>query len=255
MNWSCFATPAEAVCGRFCNIDMRQFMKNSALEADIFTKDSVDVEGINEITVRNIATENKITVPYSELLENKAKYINTYEYFHNGKWAVIDSVGKQKLGIKYWTDFGYHMWGKGYFTNSHMLPFGMKTTLANKIKWEAPFHEITNAGHIFYHKMDGDLSKNLEGVEQAMNAMYEGGMGYFTVTMDSDTCIAPKPDGTFCGFHGVINGKCPKCGNTLDKYILRVRRITGYLTGSPRKRLEWNWNPGKLKELGDRVSI
>ena len=255
MNWSCFATPAEAVCGRFCNIDMRQFMKNSALEGDIFTKDSVDVEGLEEITVRNIATENKITVPYSELLENKGKYINTYEYFHNGKWAVIDSVGKQKLGIKYWTDFGYHMWGKGYFTNSHMLPFGMKTTLANKIKWEAPFHEITNAGHIFYHKMDGDLSKNLEGVEQAMNAMYEGGMGYFTVTMDSDTCIAPKPDGTFCGFHGVINGKCPKCGNTLDKYILRVRRITGYLTGSPRKRLEWNWNPGKLKELGDRVSI
>jgi anaerobic ribonucleoside-triphosphate reductase len=103
--------------------------------------------------------------------------------------------------------------------------------------------------------MDGDLSKNLEGVEQAMNAMYEGGMGYFTVTMDSDTCIAPKPDGTFCGFHGVINGKCPKCGNALDKYILRVRRITGYLTGSPRKRLELNWNPGKIKELGDRVSI
>ena len=56
MNWSCFATPAEAVCGRFCNIDMRQFMKNSAIESDIFTKDSVDVEGVTETTLSNIPT-------------------------------------------------------------------------------------------------------------------------------------------------------------------------------------------------------
>lgn len=256
MNWSCFATPAEAVCGRFCNIDMHQFMRNKVLEDELFTKDSFDIEDAEScINVRNIATGNKIAVPYAVVLENKSTYVDNYEYCHDGKWGIIDSVSKQKICVKYWTDFGYQMWGKGYLTNSHMLPFDMRTTLANKIKWEAPFHKITNAGHIFYHKMDGDLSKNLEGVEQAMNAMYEGGMGYFTVTMDSDTCIAPKPDGTFCGFHGVINGKCPKCGNILEKYIIRVRRITGYLTGSPRKSIGDSWNPGKLKELNNRVSI
>lgn len=256
MNWSCFATPAEAVCGRFCNIDMHQFMRNKVLEDELFTKDSFDIEDAETcINVRNIATGNKIAVPYAVVLENKSTYVDNYEYCHDGKWGIIDSVSKQKIGVKYWTDFGYQLWGKGYLTNSHMLPFDLKTTLANKIKWEAPFHKITNAGHIFYHKMDGDLSKNLEGVEQAMNAMYEAGMGYFTVTMDSDTCIAPQADGTICGFHGVINGRCPKCGNMLEKYIIRVRRITGYLTGSPRKSIFDAWNPGKIKEWGNRVNI
>lgn len=256
MNWSCFATPAEAVCGRFCNIDMHQFMRNAALEDELFTKESYDIEDANAcISVRSIATKNKVTIPYPELLENKSAYVDKYEYCHDGKWGIIDSISKQKIGVKYWTDFGYHMWGKGYLTNSHMLPFSLKTTLANKIKWEAPFHKITNAGHIFYHKMDGDLSKNLEGVEQAMNAMYEGGMGYFTVTMDSDTCIAPQPNGKPCGFHGVINGRCPKCGNMLEKYIIRVRRITGYLTGAPQKSIFDAWNQGKINEWGDRVNI
>ena len=256
MNWSCFATPAEAVCGRFCNIDMHQFMRNAALEDELFTKESYDVEDANAcVSVRSIATKNKVSIPYPELLENKSAYVDKYEYCHDGKWGIIDSISKQKIGVKYWTDFGYHMWGKGYLTNSHMLPFSLKTTLANKIKWEAPFHKITNAGHIFYHKMDGDLSKNLEGVEQAMNAMYEGGMGYFTVTMDSDTCIAPQPNGKPCGFHGVINGRCPKCGNMLEKYIIRVRRITGYLTGAPQKSIFDAWNQGKINEWGDRVNI
>jgi len=256
MNWSCFATPAEAVCGRFCNIDMRQFVKNPSIEADAFTKESVDAETLGEeITVRDYATRNTIKVKYADLLENKAKFINSYEVLVNDKWGLIDSITAQKLGVKYWTEFGYRMWGKGYLTNSHMLPFALKTTLANKIKWEAPFHKITNAGHIFYHKMDGDLSKNLEGVEKAMNAMYEGGMGYFTVTMDSDTCIAPQPNGKPCGFHGVINGRCPKCGNMLEKYIIRVRRITGYLTGSPAKSIFDVWNPAKKNELDDRVNI
>lgn len=256
MNWSCFATPAEAVCGRFCNIDMHQFMRNKVLEDELFTKDIFDIEDAEScINVRNIATGNKIAVPYAVVLENKSTYVDNYEYCHDGKWGIIDAVSKQKICVKYWTDFGYQLWGKGYLTNSHMLPFDLRTTLANKIKWEAPFHKITNAGHIFYHKMDGDLSKNLEGVEQAMNAMYEAGMGYFTVTMDSDTCIAPQADGTICGFHGVINGHCPKCGNMLEKYIIRVRRITGYLTGSPRKSIFDAWNPGKIREWGNRVNI
>ena len=61
--------------------------------------------------------------------------------------------------------------------------------------------------------------------------------------------------GKVCHFHGVIDGKCPKCGNADENYIVRVRRITGYLSGSPRKSITLSWNDGKLKELQNRVNI
>ena len=79
--------------------------------------------------------------------------------------------------------------------------------------------------------------------------MYDGDLGYFTITMDSDDCLE-------CGYHGIINdGGCPKCGNKNEDKIVRVRRITGYLTGSPRKSITKSWNDGKLAELDDRQNI
>jgi ribonucleoside-triphosphate reductase len=185
LNWSCFATPAEATAGRFANIDKNLFQNNKKLA---------------------------------------------------------------KLDL-------FQLFGKGYYTNSHMLPFDLKTTLPNKLDWEAPFHAITNAGHIFYYKLDGDLSKNLEAVKSVIDAMYEANLGYFTCTMDSDTCINKLEDGTTCMFHGVIDKKCPKCGSELEDDFIRVRRITGYLSGSPRKSITKSWNDGKLAELKNRVNI
>lgn len=160
-----------------------------------------------------------------------------------------------KLKLKKWSNFGWQLYGKGYLTNSHMLPYDLKTCLASKIKWEAPFHEITTAGHIFYHKIDGDLSKNLEAVKKCIDTMYENDLGYFTVTMDSDTCVHVDENGNRCGFHGVIDGECPKCGNKNEDEIIRVRRITGYLTGSPKKSITKSWNDGKLNELKNRSNI
>lgn len=185
LNWSCFATPAEATAGRFCTID------------------------------KNL-------------------------YGGNPKLADVDE---------------FQLFGKGYYTNSHMLPFDLETTLANKMKWEAPFHPITTAGSIFYHKINGDLSQNLDAVKKVMDSMYEADMGYFTVTMDSDTCIATDDAGNRCGFHGVINDRCPKCGNYDPNKIIRIRRITGYLTGSPLKSIEDSWNDGKLNEWRNRKNI
>lgn len=185
LNWSCFATPAEATAGRFCNIDKNR-------------------------------------------------------YGGNNKLSDVDE---------------FQLFGKGYYTNSHMLPFDLKTTLANKEKWEAPFHPITTAGHIFYHKIDGDLSMNLDAVKKAMDSMYDADMGYFTVTMDSDTCIATNANGDRCGYHGVISGACPKCGNLDPNKIIRIRRITGYLSGAPLKSIEKSWNDSKLKEWHNRVNI
>ena len=178
LNWSCFATPAEAVAGRFANID-----KN--------------------------------------LFQNEKK---------------LSDVDLQRV------------FGKGYYTNSHMLDYSLETSLDNKIKMEAPYHKITNAGHIFYYKLNGDLSKNLEAVKTTIDAMYDGDLGYFTCTFDSDTC-------TKCHFHGIINNECPCCGNKNEDEIIRVRRITGYLTGSPKKTIFKSWNDGKLAELRDRHNI
>lgn len=178
LNWSCFATPAEAVAGRFATIDKNKFEK-----------------------------------------EKKLKDVDLYRIF-----------------------------GKGYYTNSHMMDFSIATSLANKLKTEAPFHKLTNAGHIFYYKLNGDLSKNPEAVKCVIDAMYNADLGYFTVTMDSDDCLE-------CGFHGIINNECPKCGCKNEDSFVRVRRITGYLTGSPRKSISKAWNNGKLAELKDRVNI
>lgn len=178
LNWSCFATPAEAVAGRFANIDKNLFQNEKKL-AD------VDLQRV---------------------------------------------------------------FGKGYYTNSHMLDYSLETTLDNKIKMEAPYHKITNAGHIFYYKLNGDLSKNLDAVKATIDAMYDGDLGYFTCTFDSDTC-------TKCHFHGIIDNECPCCGNNDENEIIRVRRITGYLTGSPKKTIFKSWNDGKLAELRDRHNI
>ena len=191
LNWSCFATPAEAVAGRFANID-----------------------------------KNKFTVTTVE----------------NAAGRIIKPVkGLEDVDLM-------RIFGKGYYTNSHMMDFSLKTTLENKIATEAPFHKITNAGHIFYYKLNGDLTKNTDAVKAAIDAMYDGDLGYFTVTMDSDDCLE-------CGFHGIIDNECPKCGCKNEDRFVRVRRITGYLTGSPRKSIVRSWNDGKLAELGDRNNI
>ena len=178
LNWSTFATPAEAVAGRFASIDKKKYENEKRLE---------DVD-LNRI------------------------------------------------------------FGKGYYTNSHMMDFSLDTSLENKIRTEAPFHALTNAGHIFYFKLNGDLTKNIPAVKSAIEAMYEGNLGYFTCTMDSDDCIN-------CNYHGIIDNECPKCGCKDENMFVRVRRITGYLTGSPRKKLVDAWNQGKLAELKDRKNI
>lgn len=191
LNWSCFATPAEAVAGRFANID-----------------------------------KNKFTVTTTE----------------NDGGRILKSVkGLEDVDLM-------RIFGKGYYTNSHMMDFSLDTSLENKIATEAPFHKLTNAGHIFYYKLNGDLTKNTAAVKAAIDAMYDGDLGYFTCTMDSDDCLE-------CGFHGIINNECPKCGCKNEDKFVRVRRITGYLTGSPRKTITRSWNDGKLAELGDRHNI
>ena len=228
LNWSCFATPAEAVAGRFANIDKHKFSKT--VVEQIPEDDVHEYEGMTG--------DEGCTERVDE------DYIMTGCECHDKpktRTRLVPVKGLDDVDLN-------RLFGKGYYTNSHMMDFSLDTTLENKIKTEAPFHALTNAGHIFYFKLNGDLTKNIPAVKAAIDAMYEGDLGYFSCTMDSDDCLE-------CGFHGIIDNECPKCGCTDEERFVRVRRITGYLTGSPRKSIKTSWNDGKLKELADRRNI
>ncbi|MBR2306038.1 MAG: hypothetical protein IKA48_02400 [Fibrobacter sp.] len=203
LNWSCFATPAEAVAGRFANIDKNKFSTRS---------------------IRKVKTTS-----------SDGKEIETDETYYS------PAKGLDDVDI-------YRIFGKGYYTNSHMMDFSLDTSLENKIATEAPFHKLTNAGHIFYYKVNGDPTKNTKAVKACIDAMYNGDLGYFTITLDQDTCRK-------CGFYGIIDNECPKCGCKDESWFSRLRRVTGYLVGAPKRSYKTVLCDGKLAEMPDRHNI
>ena len=131
-----------------------------------------------------------------------------------------------------------------YYTNSFHIPVYYNLPCWKKIQLEAPYHALTNAGHITYVELDGDASQNLEAFEKIVHAMRKAGVGYGAINHPIDSDPA-------CGFYGVINGDvCPKCGRkeTPDAPFERVRRITGYLVGTLER-----FNDAKRAEVRDRV--
>ncbi|MFB6467265.1 anaerobic ribonucleoside triphosphate reductase [Cytobacillus sp. Hz8] len=128
-----------------------------------------------------------------------------------------------------------------YFTNSFHVPVYYPVTAIEKIKIEAPFHDLTNAGHITYIEVDGDASRNIDALDTLVRAMKQYGVGYGSINHPVDRCME-------CGYQGVINNECPECGNEDDQSIERIRRITGYLVGSLNR-----WNSGKRSEEQDRI--
>ena len=134
---------------------------------------------------------------------------------------------------------------KEYYTNSFHVPVYYNISAYDKIKIEAPYHELTNGGHITYVELDGDTSNNLEAFETIIRAMKELGIGYGSINH-------PVDRDPMCGYSGVIEGDiCPKCGrNENDSNIKfdRIRRITGYLVGTVDR-----FNDAKKAEVRDRV--
>ena len=127
---------------------------------------------------------------------------------------------------------------RDYYVNSFHIDVREPVTIAEKIRLEAPFHAITRGGHITYVELDGEAKKNPVAILKIVKTMQDAGIGYGSITPPIDTCRK-------CGFRGVIHAKCPVCGSD---NISRMRRITGYLTGS----LE-SWNSAKQAEERDRV--
>ncbi|WP_217588469.1 anaerobic ribonucleoside triphosphate reductase [Lentibacillus saliphilus] len=130
---------------------------------------------------------------------------------------------------------------KAWFTNSNHIPVEYPIHAAKKIQLEAPYHELTNAGHITYVELKEDVSKNIDALEILVKAMKESGIGYGSFNVPVDRCLE-------CEFNGVIYNACPSCGNEDEERIDRIRRITGYLTGSLKK-----WNTAKRAEEQNRV--
>lgn len=94
---------------------------------------------------------------------------------------------------------------RDYYTNSMHIPVHYKISAFKKINIEAPYHALTNAGHIAYIEMDGDPSKNLEAFERVIRAMHDAGIGYGAINH-------PVDYDPICGYHGIIDEVCPRCG-------------------------------------------
>lgn len=151
----------------------------------------------------------------------------------SGRFTAIDKAMYGK--IKGITD-------REYYTNSFHVPVYYKTTVEHKIKTEAPYHALTNAGHISYIELDGDTTENVEAFEKVIRIMKEAGIGYGAVNH-------PVDRDPVCGFTGVIGDTCPGCGRHEDDVKFeRIRRITGYLVGTLDR-----FNNGKKCEERDRV--
>ena len=152
----------------------------------------------------------------------------------SGRFVKID---KEKYGvIEGVTD-------REYYTNSFHVPVYYPISAYDKIRIEAPYHALTNAGHISYIEMDGDPTDNLEAFEKVIRCMKESGIGYGSVNH-------PVDRDPVCGFSGIIGDQCPGCGRTEADGVPfeRIRRITGYLVGTLDR-----FNNGKRAEERDRV--
>ena len=133
---------------------------------------------------------------------------------------------------------------RDYYTNSFHVPVYHKILAFDKIKIEAPYHNLTNGGHISYVEVDGDPTKNLEAFEQIVRCMKESGIGYGSINH-------PVDRDPVCGYTGIIGEVCPRCGRREEDHtphFERIRRITGYLVGTVDR-----FNNAKQAEVRDRV--
>lgn len=130
---------------------------------------------------------------------------------------------------------------KDYYTNSNHVPVYYKCSADHKAKIEAPYHDLTRGGHIFYIELDGDATHNIKAVEQIVGLIDKYDIGYGSINHNRNRCLDCSYEDASANLE-----KCPVCGShNIDK----LQRITGYLVGTTDR-----WNSGKLAELHDRVT-
>lgn len=129
---------------------------------------------------------------------------------------------------------------KIYYTNSNHVPVYYKCSPRHKAEIEAPYHELTGGGHIFYVEIDGDATHNPKAISDIVDLMDKYNIGYGSVNHNRNRCMD-------CGYEDAQENltECPKCHS---HHIDNIQRITGYLVGTTDR-----WNNAKLAELKDRV--
>ncbi|MCF0190916.1 MAG: anaerobic ribonucleoside triphosphate reductase [Marinilabiliaceae bacterium] len=174
---------------------------------------------------------NKVN-DYCETYKHNYSVLATPAEGLSGKFTRMD---KKSFGmIKGITD-------RDYYTNSNHVPVYYKCSASHKARIEAPYHELTRGGHIFYIEIDGDATHNPDAVMNFVDLIDKYNLGYGSVNHNRNRCMD-------CGYENAEADMdtCPHCGS---KDIDKLQRITGYLVGTTDR-----WNKAKLAELGDRVT-
>ena len=168
---------------------------------------------------------------FSERYQHNFSVLATPAEGLSGKFTRIDR--KNYGEIKGVTD-------KIYYTNSNHVPVYYKCSPKHKAEVEAPYHDLTRGGHIFYIEIDGDATHNPQAIMDIVDLMDKNNIGYCSVNHNRNRCMD-------CGYEDAQDNltQCPKChGKNIDK----LQRITGYLVGTTER-----WNQAKLAELNDRI--
>ena len=176
------------------------------------------VEVMNEVAD---AYKQKYHLNYSVLATPAEGLSGRFTRMDKRKYGIIEGVND-----------------RDYYVNSFHVDVKEPISIIEKIKCEAPFHALTRGGHITYVELDGEAQKNVRSIAKIVKVMHDGNIGYGSINHPVDTCH-------HCGYKGVIYDKCPICRS---ENILRMRRITGYLTGDLN-----SWNSAKRAEEHDRV--
>ena len=184
-----------------------------------------------ELGLRIVTYMRDRVVEFSERYQHNYSVLATPAEGLAGRFTRIDK--KQFGEIPGVTD-------KDYYTNSNHVPVYYHCSPRHKAEIEAPYHELTRGGHIFYVEIDGDATHNPAAIMNIVDLMDRYNIGYGSVNHNRNRCMN-------CGYEDATQGLtvCPKCGST---HIDTLQRITGYLVGTTDR-----WNSGKLAELKDRV--
>ena len=188
-------------------------------------------EEAQELGLRIVTYMRDRVNEFSERYQHNFSVLATPAEGLSGKFTRID---RKKYGeIPGVTD-------KEYYTNSNHIPVYYKCSPKHKAEIEAPYHDLTRGGHIFYIEIDGDATHNPQAIMDIVDLMDKNNIGYCSVNHNRNRCMK-------CGYEDAQQEleKCPRCGSdNIDK----LQRITGYLVGTTER-----WNKAKLAELNDRV--
>ena len=188
-------------------------------------------EEAQELGLKIVTYMRDRAVSFSEQYQHNYSILATPAEGLSGKFTKRD---RKKFGeVPGVTD-------KAYYTNSNHVPVYYKCSPKHKAEGEAPYHDLTRGGHIFYVEIDGDATHNPEAIAHVVDLMDKYNIGYGSVNHNRNRCMD-------CGYEDASDHltECPHChSHNIDK----LQRITGYLVGTTDR-----WNSGKLAELNDRV--